>query len=326
MFQNPLVSIIIPICNVELYLQKCIDSVINQNYKNIEIILVDDGSTDSSGMICNHNAVLDRRIKVIHKENGGLSDARNAGMRCSHGEYLFFLDSDDYLFPGTIQLLLDFVHSFAPDMVIGNFGYLYRDHEDICKCMVEKPTILTRYEAMEYLMEGNIHTFAWGKLVKTEIARSYEFPVGKLFEDHFWTHLVLNDCDSILLVPEPMVHYRQREDSISYTYNDRRLDMLDGWNERISFLKEFYPELKEQYLSRCANECTGIAWLVLMHVKCNKTKCFQRIIGFISAHQLDSYGTNRSQKLLKALKRGVIPYTILALFYHLREKKCLKEN
>ena len=164
------ISIIIPVYNVEKYILKTIESVINQTYYNTEIILVDDGSTDNSSKICDEFSKRDNRICVIHQENQGLSAARNIGTNLATGDFVFYLDGDDYLENDALENLIAL--SDNCDLVIGNYYYTYSDHEDIAQPDTEKIREFTRKEAISQLMQGKLQTFAWGKLIRADIARN----------------------------------------------------------------------------------------------------------------------------------------------------------
>lgn len=306
------VSVIIPVYNVEQYLKQCIGSVVDQTYRNMEIILVDDGSTDESAKICDEIAKKDRRVKVLHKTNGGLSDARNAGTAICTGEYVLYLDSDDYLEPDAVETLMLLRNNCNADTVIGNYFYTYSDHEGLAEPDAGEDTIYSREEAIHRLMQGTLQTFAWGKLIRADIAKRHPFPVGKLFEDHFWTHLIFQDCETVVYSSKPVVHYRQRENSISYTFNLSRLDIIDGWRERIAFLQREYPDMVEEYLCRCARDTVSLAWLVLTRMK-KKRKSLAKIRAHIAEYHLERYAEGKEKKLITALKKGDFTYAVLAL-------------
>ncbi|GAB5617076.1 hypothetical protein JCM31739_19010 [Faecalimonas canis] len=243
MMKSKLVSIVIPVYNVEDYLKRCIESVIQQTYKNLEIIIVDDGATDDSPIICDEYASKDERIKVIHKINGGLSDARNVGYSESRGEYIFFLDSDDWLEKNTIEILYEALLRYDADIVVANYYYQYEFH-CVSANVIEEVQVYNRKQAMEELLRNDlIKNFAWGKLYKRELLEEYAFPVGKLFEDTYWTHLIFNQAQKIVLVKEELVYYFQRSTSISYVFDIKKLHILDGYKERREFVKKEYPEL-----------------------------------------------------------------------------------
>lgn len=310
---DTIVSVIIPVYNVQKYLTQCMDSVCTQTYQNLEIILVDDGSTDNSGKLCDEFAQKDSRIKVIHKLNGGLSEARNAGTAACSGEFVFYLDSDDYLERDAISALMSIQSESHAEAVIGNFSYEYSDHEDIAQPNTGTIQKYYRKEAISLLMQGKLQTFAWGKLIRSDIAKRHLFPVGKLFEDHFWTHLIFQDCETVVYSSKPTVHYRQRDNSISYTFNLSRLDIIEGWRERIAFLQQQYPDMAEEYLHRCAGDTVSLAWLVLTRMRENKKQGFMKLREFAVEYQLANYSEGKVRMLLTSLAKGDLFYTGLAL-------------
>ena len=164
---QPLISIVIPVYKVEKYLERCILSIINQNYSNLEIILVDDGSPDDCGLICDNWAKIDNRIRVIHKENGGLSDARNAGIKIATGEFITFIDSDDYVLDNYIEYLLELIFKYNADIAICNFHQLFEEtnRKVFVGGKVEK--IFNSEEAIETMLyDRDFYTCAWGKLYR----------------------------------------------------------------------------------------------------------------------------------------------------------------
>lgn len=310
---NPVVSVVIPVYNVQQYLPQCVESIRTQTYQRLEILLVDDGSTDGSGRLCDDLAQRDSRIKAIHKPNGGLSDARNVGTAACGGEFVFYLDSDDYLEQDAITALMRIQAESHGEVVIGNYYYTYPDHEDIAQPDTGKIRKYNRKEAISLLMQGKLQTFAWGKLIRADIAKRHLFPAGKLFEDHFWTHLVFQDCETVVYTTKPMVHYRQRDNSISYTFNLSRLDIMDGWRERIAFLRQEYPEMVEAYLRRCAGDAASLAWLVLTRMEQNRKQGFVKIKEFTEEYRLAGYSDGRVKMLLTSLTKSDILYAGLAL-------------
>lgn len=314
---SPLVSIIIPVYNVQQYLTICVESALAQTYGQLEIILVDDGSTDGSGKLCDAFLEKDCRIQVIHQPNGGLSSARNAGVAACSGDFIFYLDSDDYLEPNAVLALMHIQSEHHADAVIGNYYYTYANHEDLAQpdsCVIQK---YTKAEAISLLMQGQLQTFAWGKMIRADIAKRHLFPVGKLFEDHFWTHLIFQDCETIVYASKPVVHYRQRENSISFTFNLNRLDILDGWQARIIFLQQTYPDMTDAYLRRCAEDMRSLAWLVLTRMKQNRKQGFIRLRQFIQEYHLASYCCKETQRLIRALQKSNLLYAVNALYFRI---------
>lgn len=241
-----MISVVIPIYNVAQYLSQCVDSVLAQSYRDLEIILVDDGSTDECPKICDDYQQKDARIRVIHQENGGLSDARNAGMKIARGEWIYFADSDDWLVQDAIQKLYHFAIENHCDVVQGGLYYAYQDHllyRQATKVEQRCP-VLERDEAMrELIINDRVKNFAWGKLYKADLIRDLPFPVGKYYEDSFWQHLVMDRVARYGIIDEPLYYYRQRNNSISGMPSDRLHDLLEGNRERLNFIHERYPEL-----------------------------------------------------------------------------------
>ncbi len=245
--KNTAVTIIVPVYNVEAYLEKCVESLMQQTFKNFDVVLVNDGSTDASGILCDTLARQHSQIKVVHKENGGLSDARNKGYGYITGEYVMFLDSDDYLSPNALELLYGFATENKCDVVQGGFYYAYPDYllyDNRWYQPNSQPFILTREEAMAELIKNNyVKNFAWGKLYNSEIVKQFEFPKGKFYEDSFWQHLVIDKVSSFGVVPYPIVYYTQRNDSISGAFNKKSIDLLQGLEQRFLFIQKNYPAL-----------------------------------------------------------------------------------
>ena len=242
-----MISVIIPIYNVELYLRQCLDSLDVLGREDVEVILVNDGSTDGSRDICVEYKEKWNNIILIDKENGGLSDARNWGMASSRGEYIYFLDSDDWLAPGTIDLLYRFAVENDCDVVQGGFYYAYSDHLELDNRFLSEerpPFVLNRDKAMKWLVDnGIIKNFAWGKLYKSQVVKKHLFPVGKYYEDSYWQHLVLHEIGKYGIIPSPLYYYRQRENSISGTRDHRIFDLYKGIEEQFVFMQENYPKL-----------------------------------------------------------------------------------
>ncbi len=240
----PVISVIIPIYNVATYLRQCIDSVIEQDIKEIEIILVNDGSTDESLSICQQYKEKNSNITLIEKENGGLSDARNKGVSIVKGEYIFFLDGDDWLAPDALHTLYEYATNEDCDVVQGGIYYAYSNRLLTDDGGTTAATTLSRTDTMrELLLNKRIKNFAWGKLYKAEIVKRHPFPVGKYFEDSYWQHLIVHETTRYGIVPTPLYYYRQRTDSISGTLSAKGLDLLKGQEERLRFVRKEYPEL-----------------------------------------------------------------------------------
>ena len=214
-----LVSVIIPIYNIKAYLNQCVQSVCNQSYSHLEIILVDDGSTDGSGVMCDELAKKDSRIKVFHKENGGLSEARNYGLLQATGNYIFYLDGDDWIASAALMNLIKAAEDYHADFVQGGFYYAYSDYL-LQRKEISGMIIFTPKEAMkELVLDGRIKNFAWGNLIRKELALKVPFLKGKYFEDCFWKYQMTELAERYVYCPYPGYYYRQRSGSISGNFS-----------------------------------------------------------------------------------------------------------
>mgnify|MGYP004658611791 CR=1 FL=1 len=239
-----LISVIVPVYNVEKYLKKCIKSIMNQSYTNLEIILINDGSTDNSGKICDELKEQDKRIKVIHKSNGGLSDARNAGLKIANGKYIGFVDSDDYIAEDMFETLYSINKKYDSDISIVSFYEIYKD-KVIGVRDSKKLQELTKIDAMkELLIDTNIQSYAWNKLFRRELFEGLEFPTNKNFEDIATTLLLFEKANKVVLLEEPKYYYVRRDDSIVGVRNYKTYkDYLDVIYDKYKYLDGKYKEL-----------------------------------------------------------------------------------
>lgn len=242
---SDVISVIVPIYKVEAYLRRCVDSICNQTYQNLEIILVDDGSPDGCGRICDEYALKDSRIRVVHKENGGLSDARNAGLDIAHGEYISFVDSDDYIDENMIEKLWAAVISEDGEMSLCEFSYVDDDYhileEKNKKKSPIKNEVLTGVEAVQKLTDSSgQYTIACCKLYKKTLFRDVRFPKGKFHEDEFVSHVLFLKCNRVVCIGEALYYYVQRNDSImgsiSRAVSINNLDKYEAFLNRALYL------------------------------------------------------------------------------------------
>ena len=239
------VTIVIPVYNVEKYLSKCIKSVINQTYKNIEIILVDDGSKDNSGIMCDNFAKKDSRITVVHKENGGLSSARNVGIEIATGESVFFVDSDDYISEDCISKMVELMETYNADISIVQMKYILENmNEEYITNEKEKVYVMDTERAIEESLYQRLYTCcAPAKLYKRNVIGKIRFPLGRISEDLATCHLFLSNAQKIVYSSYYGYYYRQHEASIMHVFNPKRLDALE-WTESIEqFCSINYPTI-----------------------------------------------------------------------------------
>jgi glycosyltransferase involved in cell wall biosynthesis len=253
MESNYKVSVIIPVYNVEQYLDKCMESIINQTYRNLNIILVDDGSTDKSGELCDVYANKDDRIRVIHKENGGISSARNAALDIITGDYICFVDSDDYAAYNMVETLLS--AALENDCEIAICGH-YTEHDG--NITVEEPLVtatqlMNTEEAISALIDDvTVNNYAWDKIYKKCIFEEMRFPVGRAYEDMAIMFKVFYNAHNICRIPDCLYYYQKRTGSISDHINDKRkwykncCAIIDAKTDCIKFLQEIGNKQLEQ--------------------------------------------------------------------------------
>lgn len=232
---NILISVIVPVYNVEGYLKKCIESICHQTYENLEIILVDDGSIDGSGFLCDTYAKKDSRFKVIHKTNGGLSDARNTGMEIAAGEWWMFVDSDDYLAPNTAATLLHAAVENRCEIAVCNMVRVYEDGgQEPFYCPVTKPTIWADEQRFETLKQPSV----CNKLFYAGLFEGVSFPKGKYYEDTFVYHVLAYRASQIVLTGLSGYYYLSRRESIlgQPRFTDKYFDFVEAVHERAMFL------------------------------------------------------------------------------------------
>lgn len=263
--KDKLISIIVPIYKVEKYLKKCIESILKQTYKNIEIILVDDGSPDNCGKICDDYKQMDKRIKVIHKNNGGLSEARNYGIREARGDYLLFVDSDDFIAENICEILINNINKYSADMVICNFYYVFENKKAIKNEMsskkdvqvLEKENIIREY-FLNYSVDLNV---AWNKLYKKDIFKGMNailFPVGKLHEDTYIMYKIYYNLNRLVRINKPLYYYRQRNDSIISSFSIKNVKDIIGYiKDYYIFSKNVDEDLKQMIQIECIKQYIG---------------------------------------------------------------------
>ena len=243
---TPLISVIVPVYNVAAYLPGCLDSILAQSHTNIEIIVIDDGSTDESGQICDDYALKDSRIRVIHKANGGLSDARNAGMYIMTGDYVSFVDSDDRVAPDFLATLLSAMKTHNAEIGECQIKKVYDINQFPCAATFDGESKVHDTEAAleELIRERAFHQTVWNKLYRRKTIGEVRFPAGKINEDEFWTYRVFAQARQLVSVPYAGYFYFQRSGSIiNSQYNVRRFSGMEALWERLDFIAERFPAL-----------------------------------------------------------------------------------
>ena len=213
MNEQPLISVIIPVYNTEKFICECVDSVLNQTYRNIEVILVDDGSLDGCPEICDTYADKDSRVRVIHKKNGGLSYARNCGIRNAAGEYLTFVDSDDVISSDMIQYLYRLCIQY--DVLLAQCNFIKENAEfDIITKGQEHGILVSKERCINECISNIAFCVSWGKLFHRTVAEKVSFPVGRIHEDVYTTHLFFEIVEKISFTTKRLYYYRQHNSSL----------------------------------------------------------------------------------------------------------------
>lgn len=235
-----MISVVVPVYNVEKYVAECIESIINQTYRDLEIILVDDGSTDNSGAICDKYSKEDERIRVIHKTNGGLSDARNVGIDVANGDYIAFVDSDDYIHPQMLEILLCNSNDNQADISVCSFVSVGETE----KCNFEEINTeeirASNYEdnRISEIYNNNLLTVvAWNKLYKRNLFKNIRYEYGKIHEDEFIIHKLLFEASKVSYIDNELYYYRTRSNSIMQNIS---LKSIENGYEALKQREEFF--------------------------------------------------------------------------------------
>ena len=255
-----MISVIVPVYNVEPYLRKCLDSIIEQTYRDLEILVIDDGCTDGSGLICDDYAEQDARVRVFHTDNHGLSAARNLGLENARGEYIGFVDSDDWIEPDMYEVLYSYANKTQSDAAC--CGY-YRQYAKTATehALTGKEICYEGKGLIPAIMKGYVFGhYAWNKIYKKELFTDCSFPEGKYFEDIATTWRVLLKCHRVICVRNILYHYTIRKDSIGNTKNMK--NFVDRWCafcERYEVMSPKSEELQQICTKGCL-DTIGYAW------------------------------------------------------------------
>ena len=255
---NPKISVIIPIYRVEPYLRKCVESVLAQTYQNLEIILVDDGSPDNCGAICDVFAAKDSRVRVIHQKNSGVSAARNAGLAAAGGEWIGWVDSDDWIEPKMFEMLLRAVQETGADISVCGHWDEYRNRTEPSGWPVRQ--IMNTEQALGELLEnGRMKNLLWDRLFHRTLFDNIPFPEGRTYEDIAVMHWLFLRAQKVVCLPERLYHYRQREGSIVDDVSlGNRINHYTAAKERYDALSDEWPQFDQLMEAQCVASAVGI--------------------------------------------------------------------
>lgn len=263
-----LISVIVPVYKTEAYLDKCIESIVGQTYKNLEIILVDDGSPDNCPSICDSWAKRDSRIKVLHISNGGAGNARNVGMSVASGEWFSFIDSDDYISDKFFECMYEWIDT---DVDVIECQWLSTEGDD---CVFEdlNEESVKKYEVEEalynHIENRRFKQTPVNKLYRNNIVCDIMFPVGKLIDDEFWTYKVLSRARKLISLDSKLYAYRQQNQSVMHIpFSMKRLQALDAKSERLKFIQQFHPSLESIATKDLWLTSIYMGQMVLLHLK-----------------------------------------------------------
>lgn len=317
---NELITIIVPIYNVENYLQRCIDSLINQTYRNIEILLINDGSKDNSLSICQENCLKDSRIKLISQQNHGLAYTRNVGIQNATGKYVMFVDSDDYIHPQMTETL--YKNLIAENAEISSCGHA-EVYDNGFINVLNKKKIYKTYTAEEalqvFLFTYEIDIICWNKLFLKSLFNGIYFPENKLFEDHYTVYKIIDKAHKIVFDSTPLYFYCKRNDSIGGSrYSTKNLQLKDAVEEECKYIISHYPTIKSDI------EIGEICWLTVLYNKMmianevNKNfehylqqKIKKHIIPIVKSHHIKK--NRKAQLILFFINKSL--YKILYTYY-----------
>lgn len=287
------VSIIVPVYQVEKYIRQCVDSIMAQTFTDFELILVDDGSKDQSGQICDEYARMDERVKVIHQKNSGAAAARNNGMNHAVGSYLMFIDSDDYIAPMMVECLYKNIVNQNADITSCNYLYFFEnDREKDFSTNIKSEVLFGKEIFYNRKNERNYGywTVVWNKLIKRETVGKIRFPSGKYYEDEFWANEIYQMDIKIVTISECLYYYRQHESSTMRQKKiARSLDLIEAFQERI------YVYLKHQ---KYADQAYKVLIYSLEHLEESK-----RLITNEDERKKFIQAEKRTKQIIKQLKK-----------------------
>lgn len=291
-----MISVIVPVYNVEKYLKRCVDSILEQSYRDFELILVDDGSTDESGTICDKLKERDERIRVIHQKNGGLSAARNRGLAEATGDYFTLIDSDDFIDKSFLETLYENAEKYKADVSVCGYRLVWEDPGKNKKkqdCERDEVKLYTGKEAVHEIVSKSRTCMitAWGKLYHHSLREHLFYPEGKLHEDEYVTYKVFYASTKVVETEKDNYCYFQRSSSIMNGYNIKRLDKIEALKEAV----EFFEERNEEELALRARK----RYVINIQIAWYRVNVFmperKEILGELKKKWQEVYQENRAE-------------------------------
>lgn len=279
MERMPLISVIVPVYKVEAYLDKCISSIVNQTYQNLEIILVDDGSPDHCPAMCDSWAAKDSRIDVIHKENGGSAQARNVALDIANGTYIAFADSDDMMNADMIHSLYDVATTQDADIVECDYSISENEALTQTKAIASAEIFEPQVAMLEHISDRIFRQVIWNKLYRAEVIENVRFVEGKVIDDEFWTYRALGNAKRLAHINSKLYFYRQQDGSIMHQhYSLNRLATIEAKIERLKYFQEKMPQLVSAARLNLLGSCIYAGQMSLMHLPQEQFTAAKRIL------------------------------------------------
>lgn len=290
-----MISVIVPVYNVEKYLDKCVQSILAQTYKDFELILVDDGSPDNCPQMCDQFAKNDSRIRVLHKKNGGLSDARNAGTAIASGEFVTYVDSDDYVADDYLEKLHSLLEKYDADIAVTGVERYYGSKPN-CKNEKENEYCYSGVEALEKMLyQDTLDSSACAILLPKVMALNNLFPIGKYHEDEFTTYKYYSEARKVAVTTRKQYFYFQRPGSIMHIFGQSAVDELDASDNLVHFCKNNYPNMEKAAKSKkFSNYCQVL--LKNTNINNDNYKEYKRIIHYIDNVKFDILFDNKTRR------------------------------
>ena len=315
------VSVIIPVYNVEKYLHRCLDSVINQTYRNIEIILVDDGSTDDSARICDEYAQKDGRIRVIHQENQGQAAARNNAMKIAEGSFIAYVDSDDFVTADYIEYMVKLQNKYGTDIVFVRGVYAYDGKELPAYQDEDRDYLLGAEETLIRLnYNKGMGAMIWAKLFRRELIEAYPFPEGQIYEDLATLYKIVGACREIAFGEHRVYFWMQRGGStMRSAFNKRQLAAFQATRDQLRYMEKAYPAVVPSVKARHMTKVVEIMPLAMKSAGSREAyKILKKEMIFY-----DEVIRRLQRFRLRAIKMGYLPARIVVLT-HEKVKRFIK--
>lgn len=314
-----MISVIVPVYNVEQYLDKCIQSLMEQTYTDFEILLVDDGSTDSCPAICDEYAKKDSRIRSLHKQNGGLSDARNYGVNFAKGEYVTFIDSDDYVDSSYLETLDSLLKKYNSDIAVTGITTFTEDNIPSVASDA-KEHVYTGLQAFEKMLyQDTLDTSACAMLIPLKMAKGIPFPVGKYHEDEFTTYKYYVASTKVAVTTAKQYFYLQRAGSIMHSFGKSSMDELEAADNLVDYCKNNYPDIVAAAESKKFSDYCQVL-LSNEKIKIENPEVYHRITQYLNAKKIQML-LDKKARLKNRVAAGCLMFGDAFLYHIFKLKK-----